>query len=88
MSTASTTKPCPPRLSPDTEIALRDLSHLIGERGHAAIWAENYRERHGHLPNCTQILIGLNTDLGLEISPKSAERALQMIRERDLAATV
>lgn len=71
-----------PRLSPDTQITLRELSERIGERGHAAIWAENYFARNHALPTCSQIVIGLHEDLGINVSARSAERALRDIRNR------
>lgn len=77
-----------PRLSPDTQIALRELSERIGERGHAAIWAENYFARNHTLPTCSQIVIGLHEDLDIVISARSAQRALRDIRNRPYEARV
>ena len=69
------------RLSPDTQMSLRELSELLGERGHALIWASNFLTRNGFLPTSSQIVLGLERDLGVRVSGKSADRALAALRE-------
>lgn len=68
------------RLNPETLVELRLVSELIGEKGHAVIWAINYEKEYGELPTPAQIIIGLCSDLNLTVSPSSAARALRDIR--------
>lgn len=76
----SLTSPSVPRLSPETQIALRVVTKHLGAEGHAAIWAKNYQGRYGVLPSITQTVNGVSQDLQVTISSRSAERALQDLR--------
>ena len=62
--------------------ALNELSTVVGERGHAQIWAINFRSKHGAWPTPGQIVIGLKSEAGLAIGRTTAWRALVQIKSR------
>lgn len=60
--------------------ALHQLSSVVGERGHAQIWAINFREKNDRWPTPGQIVIGVKADTCISISRTTAWRALVQIR--------